>query len=50
MILCHIVGINNKIKKSFLDEIKNIHKTINIIDIDEISIIVIYEKQSNIIY
>lgn len=50
MILCHIVGINNKIKKSFLDEIKNIHKTINIIDIDEISKKVIYEKQYNIIY
>jgi len=50
MILCHIVGINNKIKKSFLDEIKNIQHNINIIDIDEISKKVLHEKQYNIIY
>lgn len=50
MILCHIVGINNKIKKSFLDEIKNIHQNINIIDIDEISKKIIYEKQYNVMY
>lgn len=50
MILCHIVGINNKIKKSFLDEIKNKQQNINIIDLDEISKKIIYEKQYNIIY
>ena len=50
MILCHIVGINNKIKESFLKEIHVINNSINIIDIDELSKKIIYEKEYNMLY
>jgi hypothetical protein len=50
MILCHIIGINNKIKQSFITELKNINQNIDIIDIDIISKKIIFEKQYNILY
>ena len=37
MILCHIVGINNKSKETFLNEIKKLSINIFIIDLDTIS-------------
>jgi len=50
MILCHIVGINNKIKTTFLNEINNISNNINIIDIDDISKKIIFESEYNKLY
>lgn len=50
MILCHIVGINNKLKESFVKELKSININILIIDIDNISKKVIFEKEYTNIY
>jgi hypothetical protein len=37
MLLCHIVGINNKLKNKFRNDINNISDEIIVIDIDELS-------------
>jgi hypothetical protein len=50
MILCHIVGINNKLKESFIKELESISTNILIIDIDNISKKVIFEKEYTNIY
>jgi hypothetical protein len=50
MILCHIVGINNKLKKSFVDEMLNINNNIVVLDLDEISKTIMFDKEFNIYY
>jgi len=50
MILGHVVGINNKIKKHFLDELTNISPKNIILDLDDISKKIIFEKEYTVLY
>ena len=50
MILCHIVGINNKLKTNFVTEMLNISENIIILDLDDISKKIIFEQDYNLIY
>lgn len=50
MILCHIVGINNKLKTNFVTEMLNISANIMILDLDDISKKIIFEQEYNLIY
>lgn len=50
MLLCHIVGINNKLKNSFMTELKNINNNIIIVDLDDITKKIIFENEYNKIY
>jgi hypothetical protein len=50
MIICHIVGISNKIKESFISSIKLLSDNIIILDIDDISKRIIFQKEFSLIY
>lgn len=47
MIICHIVGICNKLKLNFIENIKNLSNDIFILDIDEISKKIIFSNEYN---
>jgi hypothetical protein len=48
MIICHIVGICNKLKVNFINDVKNI-SNIFIIDIDDISKKIIFSEEYNLL-
>ena len=48
MIICHIVGICNKLKVNFINDIKNI-SNIFILDIDDISKKIIFSEEYNLL-
>jgi hypothetical protein len=50
MILCHIVGINNKLKNNFINEVINISENIIILDLDDISKEIIFDSDYTKIY
>ena len=50
MILCHIVGINNKLKNNFINEVVNVSENIMILDLDDISKQIIYDPDYTKIY
>ncbi len=50
MILCHIIGINNKLKNVFINEVINISENIMILDLDDISKKIIYDPDYSRIY
>lgn len=50
MIICHIVGISNKIKESFINTITNISDNIFILDMDDISKKIIFAKDFSLLY
>lgn len=50
MILCHIVGISNKIKENFINTLSNISDNILILDLDDISKKIIFSTEFSRIY
>jgi hypothetical protein len=50
MILCHIAGINNKLKNNFINEVVNVSENIMILDLDDISKQIIYDPDYTKIY
>jgi hypothetical protein len=50
MILCHIVGINNKIKNNFINEVINVSENIMILDLDDISKKIIFDSDYTKVY
>lgn len=50
MILCHIVGISNKIKENFINTLSNISDNILILDLDDISKKIIFGTEFSRIY
>jgi len=50
MIICHIVGINNKLKKSFITDIDNISDKLMILDLDDLSKKIMFDKEYSKLY
>jgi hypothetical protein len=50
MIICHIVGINNKLKDTFIKTITDISDKLDIIDLDDISKKILFNKEYSALY
>jgi DNA-binding transcriptional regulator YbjK len=50
MLLCHIIGINNKFKNKFIDDVAIISNYIIILDLDDISKKILFDTEYTKLY